>query len=266
MKYWRKIFVWAVFIALIGIFILPKIDTNSRNMDLYNENCYLEIYKNRIILYNDKKEKIDTYTLKEKIKAYSIGDIDGNGLDELVVLTKDSFKKYGKDVVAFSLEGDIKEICREDFSRLNPWKIALGDIDGDGKKEVSVGVYKKAPFHQVLAKRPFIYSYENHRLNPKWRGSRLSRPFTDYNFCDIDGDGIDEIISIEILENEEKVINTYKWEGFGFTGFLESESYKDIKNLTIKEGRIYFDIKDKGGIYTGQLKFKDNNLKIERVE
>lgn len=266
MKYWKRILVWVVFIFLVGIFILPKIKVNSRKTDLYNENCYIEIYKNRIILYNDKKEKIDTYKLKERVKAYSIGDIDGNGLDELVILTKDSFAKYGKDVAIFSLEGDIKEIWRENFSRLNPWKIALGDIDGDGKSEVSAGVYKKAPFHQVLAKRPFIYSYENNRLNPKWRGSRLSRPFTDYNFCDIDGDEIDEILSIEILENEEKVVNTYKWEGFGFTGFLESESYKDIRNLTIKEGKVYVDIKGKGGIFTGQLKLKDNNLKVERVE
>lgn len=203
--------------------------------------------------------------IKEKIKDYAIGSINGDNKDYIIVLAGSRWRKFGNEIIIFSLE-DMKEIYREDFSELNPWKVIAGDIDGDGKDEISIGMYKKSPFHQVMAKRPFIYSFENGKLEPKWRGSRLSRPFIDYNFYDIDGDDIDEIISIEILENNRKVINTYKWKGFGFEGYLESKDYEDIKELTIEEGKVYILIKEGKETYLGLVKLKDNNLIIEKED
>jgi len=66
------------------------------------------------------------------------------------------------------------------LERLNPWKVQAADVDGDGKVEIGIGVYKKARFHPVMAKRPFIYGWDGKTLYPKWLGSRLSRPFTDF--------------------------------------------------------------------------------------
>lgn len=254
-----------LFIIMLIVVIAVVYNFISSQATVYDTNFKnLKIHKNKITLYDERGEKIHTYTLKESIKAYSIGDIDGDDKDELVLLTGRRFSKYGKNVVIFSLKGKIVEIYREDFSKLNPWKIVLGDIDGDGSCEISVGVYKKTPFHQVMAKRPFIYSYEDNVLRPKWRGSRLSKPFTDYDFCDIDGDGVDEILAIEVLENKEKVINTYKWEGFGFQGFLQSQSFRDIRRLKTVDGLAYVEIKDKEGWYLGKVKIEGNNIKVER--
>ena len=69
----------------------------------------------------------------------------------------------------------------------NPWKIQIGDVDGDGKDEIGIGVYKKAKFHPVMAKRPFIYGWDGKKLYPKWLGSRLSRPFKDFVLADFGG-------------------------------------------------------------------------------
>ncbi|WP_313233473.1 hypothetical protein [Tissierella praeacuta] len=203
--------------------------------------------------------------IKDKVVDYAIGNINGDNIDYLVVLTGSRWRKFGKEVIIYSLK-DMKEIYRRNFSEFKPWKIAIGDIDGDGKDEVSVGMYKKSPLHQVMAKRPFIYSFENGRLEPKWRGSRLSKPFTDYDFYDIDGDSIDEIISVEILESNRKIINTYKWKGFGFEGYLESKDYEDLKDLTIENERVYIGIKEGRDKYLGVVKLKDNNLIIERED
>jgi cell division protein FtsL len=62
--------IFIVVIVVIYNFISSQAtvyDTNFKN---------LEIHKNKITLYDESGEKIDTYTLKESIKAYSIGDID----------------------------------------------------------------------------------------------------------------------------------------------------------------------------------------------
>lgn len=203
----------------------------------------------------------DKYIMGERVLDYTEGDIDENGEDELILLTKGVFSKYGKDIIIYSSG---KEIYRKDFTELKPWKVAIGDIDGDGIDEISIGVYKTTIFHPVMDKRPFIYSYEDGEFYPKWRGSRLSRPFRDYQFYDIDGDGGDEIISIEILENDEKLVNTYKWKGFGFEGYKESNSFTDIDNIELNDGEVYIDIKDKKDKYRARVKYKGDSITIER--
>lgn len=202
------------------------------------------------------------YINNEIILDRARGDINGNGKSELVVLTKDVFSKYGKEVIVYSNE---KELYRKDISNLKPWKLTMGDIDGDSVSELSIGVYKKTIFHQVMAKRPFIYSFQENELEPKWRGSRLSRPFTDYLFYDLDASKSDEIISIESLESGKKIINTYKWKGFGFEGFVESESFENIVNLRLDKASIYVDIEDGKKTYTAKIKLVGEDLLVEDV-
>lgn len=258
-----KIVLGSIMIFLIMLSFLFFSEGKSQGLDL--DEFHIKIHKDKIILYNDIDEIIDKLLIKDKIKEYSIGDINGNGKGELVILTGDNKKEYGKDLIVFDLGDSIEEIGRKDFAEINPWKIAVGDIDGDGIDEISIGVYKESPLHQVMAKRPFIYSFYNGMIQPKWRGSRLSRPFTDYCFYDIDEDGIDEIIAIEMLEDNKKIINSYKWKGFGFEGFLESKVYDDITDLILEERKLSINIQEGKDIYKGLLQLVDNNLIIERV-
>lgn len=265
MKYFKIVLV-ALIIFLTGLSFLFFSNRQYESIEL--NGSYLEIYKDKIILYNNKDEIIDKILIKEKIKDYSSGDVNGDGNHELIILTGRKRAKYGKNLIVFAVNSgnnSIKELGRKDFRDLNPWKLALGDIDGDGIDEISVGVYKESPLHPVMAKRPFIYSFANGEIHPKWRGSRLARPFTDYNFYDIDGDGIDEIVSIEILEDNKKLINTYKWRGFGFEGYLESKTYEDITDLTLDKG-IHINIKEGKANYNGILKLVEDNIIIERMD
>lgn len=192
------------------------------------------------------------------ISSYALGNVVGDGEDYLVGL-------INEDMVIFTMAGVFTEIYRKDYSHLKPWKVSLGDVDGNGVDEISIGVYKESPLHPVMAKRPFIYSFIDGEIQPKWRGSRLSRPFMDYNFYDIDGDGIDELISIEILKGGSNLINTYKWKGFGFEGFEESDDYEQISQMDKREDGIYVKVKEDKDQYWGKVKLEEDKLIIERV-
>ena len=133
-----------------------------------------------------------------------------------------------------------------DLSSIKPLKIQVGDIDGDGVKEIAVCVYKTTKFHPVLAKRPFFYRLNEGNLESVWLGSRLARPFDDYILYDIDQDDIDEIISIESAANGNKIVAIYDWKGFGFEVKAISEELQGtvtfLNNLNHKDTNVLIEI------------------------
>lgn len=263
MKYERKASLAIVF--LIACYLIYKINQNITIYTFYNEDSLIEILEQKINLYDCNGKVVDSRKLKQKILDYAFLNLDDDNFDELAILTRRPMHRFGKEIIIFKLNKEIVEMYRKDFSELKPWKLAKGDIDGDGRDELSIGVYKKTPFHQVMAKRPFIYYYEDERLIPKWRGSRLSMPFDDYCFYDIDRDKIDELISIEVLQNGEKILDTYKWRGFGFEGLLRSKSFNDIRDMRVESNSVLVKIVEKGEDYIGEIMVQDDTLIIERV-
>ncbi|MCD7909052.1 MAG: hypothetical protein LUH04_15485 [Clostridium sp.] len=165
------------------------------------------------------------------IVSWFIGDVDRDSEDELLVITAarpdlalDTGEAYGDTLAVYSryqirrsrpvLQGEPDAVF--DLSSIKPLKVMAGDINGDGLAEIGVCVYKTAKFHPVLSKRPFFYDLKDGELESVWLGSRLARPFDDYLLFDLDGDGIDEIVSIESEQNGNKLLALYDWKGFGF--------------------------------------------------
>mgnify|MGYP000849223793 CR=1 FL=1 len=129
-----------------------------------------------------------------------------------VVLFRKPFSSYSNRI-EIETSGDV---YRKDFKGKNPfniWKLEVGDMEGDGEMELALGVYKKSPHHKVMAKRVFLYNIVDGSLKPKFRASRLSLPMDDFILYDIDGDGRDEIVSIEI-KDKSYFIAAYHYENF----------------------------------------------------
>jgi hypothetical protein len=145
-----------------------------------------------------------------------------------------------------------REIWRGIPKSLKPWKVLLGDVDGDGQLDLGVGVYKKSEFHPVMAKRPFIYSWDGKRMSPKWRGSRLSRPFTDFVFAAFPGGP--KLVAIEDTEDGQHEIAVYKWDGFGFTREWTGCRAKRLTGLTADGTAVSVmsDRSDKSYIWNGK--------------
>ena len=233
----------------------------------HGQICSVGFNKNKIYIYTRTGKKIYGYKAGDsnsKIFSSFISDLDADGTDELLLVVGKDKNEYGEYLLILKPElalqgaisgtnaekptiGDadaqpaavsdiqatlgLKQIYRFDMKEINPWKVQTCDVDGDGSKEISVGVYKKAVFHPVMAKRPFIYNWSDGHMSPKWLGSRLARPFDDYVFCDINSDGKDELISEELIADGSKAINTYGWKGFGFESTGGSGSYEDILKI-----------------------------------
>lgn len=109
---------------------------------------------------------------------------------------------------------------------LNPWKIEIANIDGK-EEEIALGVYKKSPHHDEMAKRLFLYNvdFKNKRLKPKVRISRLNNPMVDFTMRDIDGDGFDEILSVEKDLDGKYDLNGYDY----INSFVFEKNYSSVK-------------------------------------
>lgn len=153
-----------------------------------------------------------------------------------------------------------------DLSSIKPLKIQIGDIDGDGVKDIAVCVYKTTKFHPVLAKRPFFYRLNEGNLESVWLGSRLARPFDDYILFDVDEDDIDEIISIESTENGNKLIAIYDWKGFGFEIKTISEELQGtvtfLNNLNHKDTNVLIAISEN----QYQLSLQGDQIQLIKTE
>ena len=150
-------------------------------------------------------------TLEEKINL-------PKGERVRIVVYRKPWSSYGNEILIESPYGQ----TRKKFTgkkALNIWKLCQGDLEGDGDPEIGLGVYKKSPHHQVMARRPFFYSLDEGNLKPKFRASRLSLPMEDFILYDIDKDGREEVVSIERRDDQ------YFLAGYHYLNFHLSRDY-----------------------------------------
>lgn len=264
-------------LKLIGIKIVESLKEELTNPQIFKDKdkkYIVFITQDAVKIYSLNGEMTWEYKVTDDencIFSNSISDIDNDLTDEILLITGRKGEDYGESLIILTLNQGVQEKFNQSLSELNPWKVQTADIDGDGIKEISISVYKKSKFHPVMAKRPFLYNWNGRDITPKWRGSRLSRPFEDYIFSDIDRDGLDELLSVELLRDGSKVISLYKWTGFGFELIAESDRYPDILDIK-KEGdkdRVFVKVKENNdiqwillGYVRGRLVEKDRRKEL----
>jgi len=121
--------------------------------------------------------------------------------------------------------------------RWNPWKLMIADVDGDGRREIVLGVHKSTHYFPRPHNCLFIYGWDGRRAFPKWLGSSLSRPFTDFILADLDG-GAEELIALEIMRDGKRCVAVYKWNGFGFTLDWQHGSWQTAGLIAVEGGRV----------------------------
>lgn len=158
-------------------------------------------------------------------------DLDGDGRAERVRLDKESDP-------SLSVGHGARVKWRGVPARWQPWKLRIADVDGDGRSEIIVGVYKPTRFFPKPHNCLFIYGWDGERAYPKWLGSSLSKPFVDFAFIERRALGGAELIAIEIKRNGKMCVAAYSWNGFGFTLDWQSGDWQKARLIEANGARI----------------------------
>ncbi len=98
-------------------------------------------------------------------------------------------------------------VYENDLSKIKPWSIEGGDLEGDGVLDLCIGAITETEFYPE-EKRPFFFEWDGEKLVRKWTGSYLGFDTLEtVSLQDVDGDGIDEAVT----DN-----GVYRWGNFGF--------------------------------------------------
>jgi hypothetical protein len=111
-------------------------------------------------------------------------------------------------------------------SGYNFWAVSVADVDGDGAEDVGLCTYSRTARDPRYAQRFFVYSWdETGDLYPRWRGSRLCRPYLSAAVMPVNGV---QLVSRETGLGGGTLLVSYTWNQFGFWGLGHTEEYADI--------------------------------------
>ncbi|MDD4088346.1 MAG: hypothetical protein PHP29_01480 [Tissierellia bacterium] len=237
----KKLLIIVILIGAVGIFYRQP-EYYQKGHITIEQNTY-KLYEKDNFLYI-KTGKEFTKLIDEEIIDYKIYNIDSDDNEEILVIIKHETEGYGSDFIIYDIEevgGSIKtkEIYRQDFSDIKPWKVDACNLDNDGETDIFIGVYKDTVYYKDVRNRPFFYSWNGERLNKKWLGSF----FTDWELVDIAfGDYYNQGYDVAcVLEknNDSYRVGYYKFVGFGFINMDTSEIYSNVNSIeTVREEEI----------------------------
>ncbi len=158
-------------------------------------------------------------------------DLEGDGKTERIVLNA-----ANEETLTVG-RGD-KRLWQGVPKKWKPWKLTTADVDGDGKREIIVGVYKSTRFFPKPHNCLFVYGWDGKQAFPKWLGSSLARPFTDFIFGDLDDDKADELVSVEITRDGKRCVAVYSWNQFGFVMDWQRGAWDAVRRVEVERKKV----------------------------
>lgn len=166
--------------------IVTNIDSDKEREVVVADETYVYIYDDDGSLHAKFAPYTETYTKGINV---SIGDIENDGSVEIVTGTENG---GGPHIRVFNADGVL--INPGFFAYANSFRggvnVAIGDLNGDGIKEIITGAgYSGGPHIRVFKKDGTLINPGFFAYDPTFRGG------VNISVGDVNGDGIDEIVT-----------------------------------------------------------------------
>ncbi|HWR59479.1 MAG TPA: CapA family protein [Thermodesulfovibrionales bacterium] len=185
------------------------------------------VYRNKISTEDLQGNKVDSITIPFKSEAITdaayISDSQGSTIYFILKGKKDGRLGFADFDIS---SGKLGEPHVDSHTEHNPWRIYPCDLNGSGIRKLCVGVRKTTRFDKTIANRLYVYGRSKEGIFPVWFGTRLGLPFLDFAICDIDRDGVEEVITLSKERNGNRMVVSFKHGDFNFdmAGIIEPES------------------------------------------
>lgn len=106
----------------------------------------------------------------------------------------------------------------------------LGDANNDGTSDLNLSVWKAGSFgpckpfwvqeeDQSIKNHLFIFNLVGNTVKPLWQSSNLDQPNLELWLGDVNGDGDNELVTLEgdYADRQHRQIGVWKWNGWGFS-------------------------------------------------
>ena len=123
-------------------------------------------------------------------------------------------------------------------ARWKPWSVTTADLDGDGRREIVVALYKSTRYIPEPHNCLFVYRYDGRDIYPLWLGSTLGRPFTAFAFGRVADEPRESLFTLDIGLDGRRGITMHRWTGFGFHKVRSWGDWQSAALLTVRDGHV----------------------------
>ncbi len=168
-----------------------------------------------ISIYDGAGNRTGRYNTQKSVFEIDAGDLDGDGRTDIVFSSYD--KGECKDSAVYALSGATrKELWRYNIGKDLPFDMAVGDVNGDGRAEVAVGLVYRVKNSNSAMGCTKMYDKPSGILLLSGQGGLLWQYQTGSGVMsiamgDVDGDGRDEVVAggypdIVVVDGDGKLI------------------------------------------------------------
>jgi hypothetical protein len=110
-----------------------------------------------------------------------------------------------------------------------PWQ--LWWTRAAGERRLAVATYKATPAMQFEHNCMFVFAWQDGEVDPRWLGSRLSRPYIDATHADLRGDGNWRMVAVEVTRDGKRGLGVYRPIGFGYEGEWRTQAVAGLQRV-----------------------------------
>ncbi len=193
-----------------------KVDIDVLDYDFYlrDGQLYAFVIEGGGVLKHNDLNDMD-YQCGKRILVYKGGCDEDYSFEQLSDKAKRREIFTHEDIKVVLARMDL--VYENDFSKVNPWTISVGQLDDDPAIEFFVGAYRPTDFYKDDP-RPYFIEYKDGVFVRQWTGSYLDNlGFSEAYFDDDDFDGVSDLYMKELVPSKEGLVS--RWSRFNIIGF-----------------------------------------------